>query len=183
MMQTYAWYDQNGDVLLIGDCEPGAEHTMPGDYAGVVQVHGNRPTPDDVYVDGGSLRQKPVRPSPFHAWRNKCWVPELDKAKAARRKEINAARDLAKSSVFAFAGKTFDADPASISSLMLAVQAGVPVVWRCADNSDLALTSDMLAAIPAAIASHNQSQHDKAVMLKRHIDGADTIEQVLQVEW
>lgn len=61
--------------------------------------------------------------------------------------------------------------------------------WRlvievvCHPNSDLPLTAEMLSDIPAAIAAHNQSQHDKAVLLKQQVDGAVTIEQVLQVDW
>lgn len=134
------------------------------------------------------------------AWDGKMYFkgeePEkpLDDLKAAKREEINKARDAAEQGGFEYMGKVFDSDPVSCQRISCAAQAmqavvvaeGQPeptITWTCQDNSTIDLTPAELMGLVQALAMHSNSCHEKATALKLQIEAAETAEEIDQIIW
>lgn len=149
-------------------------------------------------VVGGVVQEVVVPPEEEAALlaEQQAWVDgALDRAKLARRKLINAARDAEEAAGFAYLGKTFDADAQAIKRLYgaaMAAQAAIAggatptavmVTWTCADGSTIDLTYQQVAAIPGVMAQVAAALHAKARTLKAQVDAATTIAEVEAIVW
>lgn len=123
-------------------------------------------------------------------------MPTLAELKAAKRAEINAARDLAEQGGFEYLGKTFDSDPVSCQRISCAAQAmvvmpevigdeqGEPTItWTCQDNSTIELNAAQLQGLVVALAQHSNTCHQKATALKKRLDAAETAEEIAAIAW
>ena len=125
--------------------------------------------------------------------------PNLAELKAAKRAEINAARDLAEQGGFEYLGKTFDSDPVSCQRISCAAQAMAyapavvtteaesvseqTITWTCQDNTTIDLSASQLQGLVAALAQHSNTCHQKATALKKLVDAAETEEEVSAIAW
>ena len=108
----------------------------------------------------------------------------LTEAKAAKKRQIEAERDVAFEQPVTALGRTWDADKRSqelLASAITLAQAGAPLptVWRDADNNDMPVTSiNDLLAIAGAIAQQVQTAYATSWARKAAVDAATTIEGV-----
>ncbi len=119
----------------------------------------------------------------------------LDRAKLAKRNQINAARDAEEAAGFDYLGKRFDSNAQAIKRLYgaaMAAQAAmaggvhpgdVMVTWTTADGSTIDLTYQQAAGVPVVMAQVATAMHVKAKTLKEQIEAAETVEDVEEVQW
>lgn len=100
------------------------------------------------YVENGGLLPLPESPSPHHEWdwTTKSWLPNLDGAKAAKKRDIDALRSAMIDAPLDYDGKSLDADQsardnlkAKLEEVRERIRLGIPMlsellVWRDADN-------------------------------------------------
>lgn len=113
----------------------------------------------------------------------------LVEAKAAKTREIEAARDAACFADISALGRAWQTDERSQTLLNAAItlaQAGAPLpdVWRDAANANMAVTAlaDLLA-IAGAMAVQTQAAYSQSWARKAEIEAATTIGQVNAVIW
>lgn len=119
----------------------------------------------------------------------------LDRAKLAKRAEINRARDAAEAAGFTYLGKPFDSNAQAIKRLYGAAMAAQSAIaggavatdpfvdWTCADGTVLTMTYAQTAGVIAAMASVGNALHIKARTLKAQIEAATTVEEVSAIQW
>lgn len=113
----------------------------------------------------------------------------FEKAKQAKRQEINAARDQAEQGGFEYMGKVFDSDQVSAQRISMAAQAmalapdGTTITWTCQDNSTIDLTAQELVGLVVALAQHSNTCHEKATALKAKIEEAKSEEELNKINW
>ena len=100
------------------------------------------------YVQNGELVPFPEKPSPHHDWdwSTKSWLPSLEGAKAAKKRDIDALRSAMIDAPLDYDGKSLDADQsardnlkAKLEEVRERIRLGIPMlsellVWRDADN-------------------------------------------------
>lgn len=100
------------------------------------------------YVENGGLFPLPESPAPHHEWDwlAKSWSPNLDGAKAAKKRDIDALRSAMIDAPLDYDGKSLDADQsardnlkAKLEEVRERIRLGIPMlsellVWRDADN-------------------------------------------------
>lgn len=108
----------------------------------------------------------------------------LAEAKVAKKRQIEAERDVACEQPVTALGRTWDADKRSqelLSSAITVAQAGgpLPAVWRDHDNNDMPIAnlSDLLAIV-GAIAQQVQQAYAASWARKAAVDAATTIDEV-----
>ena len=139
----------------------------------------------------------PVQPSPWHRlhWGTLQWVDQrtLDMAKAAKRAEINAARNAANTSTFTFGGKQIAADGLSqrdIDKVALKVArsgqlpADFPGAWKAVDNTYVPIP-DVATwdAFMDAMIAQGTANFTRAQARKAAIESATTVGEVDTVVW
>lgn len=116
----------------------------------------------------------------------------FEKAKEAKRIEINAARDAAEQGGFEYMGKIFDSDPISCQRISCAAQAmqlsslaenTQTITWTCKDNTTIDLNSSELLGLVVALAEWSNSCHQKATALKEQVDTCQSSEDLAQITW
>ena len=119
----------------------------------------------------------------------------LSKAKLAKRKQINAARDAEEAAGFDYLGKRFDSDAQAIKRLYgaaMAAQAAIAagavgtdqfVDWTCADGTVLTMTYAQAAGVIEAMAVVGNALHMKARELKAQVEAATTVDAVNAIQW
>lgn len=116
----------------------------------------------------------------------------FEKAKLAKRMEINVARDAAEQGGFFYMGKTFDSDVVSCIRIQGAAQSmqaasmveDVPsITWTCKDNTTIELTAQELLGLSVALAEWSNTCHKKATELKAQIELANTQEELEKITW
>ena len=134
------------------------------------------------------------------AWDGKMYFkgeePEkpLDDLKAAKRAEINKARDAAEQGGFEYMDRIFDSDQVSAQRISMAAQAmslvqvedGQPeptITWTTQDNSTIQLNPAELLGLVAALAQWSNTCHQKATSLKIKIDEANSEEELNKITW
>lgn len=99
------------------------------------------------YVQNGELIPFPAKP-PHHEWdwSTKSWLPNLEGAKAAKKRDIDALRSAMIDAPLDYDGKSLDADQsardnlkAKLEEVRERIRLGIPMlsellVWRDADN-------------------------------------------------
>lgn len=108
----------------------------------------------------------------------------LAEAKAAKKRQIEAERDVACEQPVTALGRTWDADKRSqelLASAITLAQAGAPLptVWRDYGNDNMSVTgiADLLA-ISGVIAQQVQAAYATSWARKAAVDAATTIEEV-----
>ena len=119
----------------------------------------------------------------------------LAKAKAAKRDQINRARDAEEAAGFDYLGKRFDSDAQAIKRLYgaaMAAQAAIAagavgtdqfVDWTCADGTVLTMTYAQAAGVIEAMAVVGNALHMKARELKAQVEAATTVDAVNAIQW
>lgn len=120
-------------------------------------------------------------------------VVTLDEVKAAKRYEIEQARDAARFSdcTCAVGGTSYvwqgDANSqgliSSSLSLTLASVIPCPPTWRTQDNIDVTITVDDLKNISFAFAAATLLAYSHSWALKASLDAATTVEEVAAITW
>ncbi|CZF85485.1 DUF4376 domain-containing protein [Grimontia marina] len=123
-------------------------------------------------------------PTPFHEYKNGTWQPSTDRAKKAKRKEINAWRVETENDVRAtvVANDTvWDAGPEARMRIDSTILAGVmPPYWTDANNQDHhGMSIEELKQVKAAINLQGFTLHDKQRKMKQEVDKLESFEAVL----
>jgi hypothetical protein len=146
----FAGYNSSGDILNIGHCPDGEEHTQI--EVGAYLYLGEATFNDRINPVTGELipNGKPPQPTPDHDWDNtaKVWVVNMDRARATKCKEIERLRDTRIFAPIVYDGANVDADARSQGNISvklsgIALREGIGQetasytwVWRDADNVD-----------------------------------------------
>lgn len=156
----------------------------------------------NAYLSGQTLLAIPEKPSPFHTWDKVAreWTPDLEAAKTAKRKAIEAERDARiYAPVVVYDGKNLDADAVSLDRLAkkltttgIQLENGdtpdqMTLVWRDADNLthyfvDLATYHEWLKGFALAVDARGMQAFAWSWAKKAELDGAETVEQVEAIE-
>ena len=117
----------------------------------------------------------------YHA---KQWIDPrtLDEIKAQRWTEIKSQRDRLEFGGFEFGGNIYDSDQASQGRIMGAALAGVDQVWTLAANTTVNLTAAQLQQLYAALQAHIASAHERGRIARQLIFGAETKEEVEDIQ-
>ena len=83
---------------------------------------------------------------------------------------------------FDFDAKSFERINAAIISLDI-MGAGSTISWTCADNGVAEMTADNLRGVVAAAAARSNTLHTTYRDLKAQVNAAETVEEVLAVNW
>lgn len=194
---NYYWHTPQGKVVqtAIGATLEEVEASPLSLEYGFVESAA-RYSPDDVYVAGGGLIEKPARPSPSHAWDYEAaaWIDPrtLADLKAAKWAEIRAARDAAEFGGFTWDGDDFDSDGASQARIMGAVQMATlaamaeqpfSIEWTLATNIVRTLDGAGMVAVGLALGAHVAQQHETGRSLRAAIDACTTAAEVEAISW
>lgn len=130
-------------------------------------------------------------PDEFSAWDDVSggWIDarSLQEKRAAKWREIKAARDAEEFGVFVWSGHTFNADRPSVARITGAVVLAMmsPAFadsWTLADNSTLPVNAEQMMAIGAALGMHTSAAHAKAKQIRAQIETA-TESELQQIGW
>jgi hypothetical protein len=149
----------------------------------------------------GELVDLGAKPSPWHYYDYPAsqWVMDWDKARAARRAEVDAERSIRTNAVIVQDGITLDADLASQRNVTdklgeiadrEALADPMPaelLIWRDHDNvshsfADQATYKAWLQALRIAIAQRGTELYVWAWTKKAQIDAATTLEELMAVD-
>lgn len=127
-------------------------------------------------------------PNAEHTWVGGAWQADVELARAAKRREIDAARDAAIAGGFEFSGVMYDSDAKSIQRISGAVTLSLlnpafETQWITYDNSVVTLDAAGLAGLGAAAGAHEAAQIFKARALKDQILAATTPEEIAAINW
>lgn len=130
-------------------------------------------------------------PDEFSAWDDVSggWIDarSLQEKRAAKWREIKAARHAAEFGSFVWDGKTFDADAVSQSRIQGVVQLSLldntlVMDWTLADNTTVSLTASEFIQVGVALGVHVNTAHTHARTLRDQIETA-TESQLTQIRW
>lgn len=145
---------------------------------------------DDEYTD-----QKPIHTYQKFDEKQKLWTDDelkIDQLKEAKRQEINEARTNAELEGFTFNGKPFDSDRDSISRIGNAATAAqsallmkqpFQVDWVTKDNESMQLDAQGILMMHGALVQHVDQANAKAQSIKKKINSATTIAELLEIKW
>lgn len=125
-------------------------------------------------------------PTEYHQFNytSKEWFDprSLDEIKAQKWVEIKSQRDQLEFGGFAFEGNIYDSDQVSQGRIMGAASAGVDQVWTLADNTTVSLTSSQLQQLYDSLQAHIASVHERGRIARQLIFGAETKEEVEDIQ-
>ena len=140
--------------------------------------------PGASYVEGGCVVELPGKPSAHHVfdWAGKAWIDprSLQDFKDARWAEVRQERDSAEFGGFSWDGSRFDSDALSQQRITGAVtlammNSAFSIDWTLADNTVRTLNAADMIEIGVALGRHVNACHERARVLRREIDGAETV--------
>jgi len=117
---------------------------------------------------------------------------DLETARAEKRAEINAERDLREKAGFEYMGKMIDSDlissiriSAAAQTALGALMAGADflVEWKCQDNSALSLDANQMVGMNTALTMHANTLHQHANAKKVLIDAAELPSDLTAIHW
>lgn len=163
--------------FLVGEWHP--------DYLGQI---------DDFVLSHPDVTGGGPAPTSYHLWNPVlgAWAlpaGALQKARADRWASIKQARTQAEWAGFAWDGSLFDSDPVSQQRLTAAVTLaqispnGFEVSWTLKDNTVRLLTASDLLGVGAALGGHVASVFARSQELRGQIDAAQSVEDVLSLNW
>lgn len=114
-------------------------------------------------------------------------APSLDELKQAKINELKIIRDTEEVNPIAYNGNLFDYDDKArdrINSAIIALDiSGQSIEWTTADNTNVAVTADVLRGVIAAVAMRSNELHVKYRELKELIEGCTTKEELENISW
>lgn len=127
-------------------------------------------------------------PSAEHVWADGVWQADIEAMRAAKLREIDAARDAAITDGFEFDGVMYDSDAKSVQRISGAVTLSLlnpafETQWITYDNSVVTLDAAGLAGLGAAAGTHEALQIFKARALKDQVLAATTPEEIAAINW
>lgn len=127
-------------------------------------------------------------PSAEHVWAEGAWQADIEAMRAAKLREIDAARDAAITGGFEFDGVMYDSDAKSVQRISGAVTLSLlnpafETQWITYDNSVVTLDAAGLAGLGAAAGTHEALQIFKARALKNQVLAATTPEEIAAINW
>lgn len=127
-------------------------------------------------------------PGAHYTWAGAGWQPDIEAMRAAKVREIDAARDAAIAGGFEFNGVRYDSDAKSVQRISGAVTLSLlnpafETDWITFDNSIVRLNAAQLAGLGAAAGQHEAAQIFKARQLKDQALAATTREQLAAIAW
>lgn len=146
------------------------------------------------YIEAGEFRPMPEKPTPDHVfdWSAKAWVLPLVGARAAKWREVKAARDAREFGPFEWNGNVFDGDADAQRRLQVALdgakealETGEPFAtpWKLADNSVIMLLAQDVVDVYRAFALHNiKENHEQAMQKWTQIQAAQSIEELESIQ-
>ena len=191
----FAIYDATGRIdRIIQSAENQIEANLRAGEAAM-------PVADDVtdlshrMVDGEPVAF-PAKPGAHHVWdwAASQWTDPrtLADLKAAKWREIKAARTTTEFGGFTWDGSAFDSDQVSQSRIQgaaqlatLAQMQGQPfaIDWTLADNGVRTLSAQDMIAVGVAMGMHIQAQHHASRLLRDQINAATTAQEVEAITW
>jgi hypothetical protein len=200
-MNQYLIFNRyTGEVIRALRCSAfQAKHQASRSDEDIIQFSGDIDPShlDRLYVYGGVVLERTVRPTPAHEWSavNHEWVFSPDLMYAAKElawQRIKQKRESAEFGSFVWSGHTFDADSESQRRIQGAVQlasiaqvsgAQWSIVWTLADNSTIELTAAEMIGVGMALANSVASAHATARQLRAQIMQSQTLEDLDTVVW
>jgi hypothetical protein len=198
-MRYYA-YDSDGNIVGRGECPQG---DIPQSTPGRTVVIGEADPWAQYYDTGmGVLRDftpeqaaaRRADPGPGYRWSRDRWIDErtLPDAKLRRWQIIKSERAAAEAGTFSVGAYLFDADRASQTRILAAMQAAIDartsgepfsLEWTLADGTDVTLTRAQVIAVGRRLQEHMNAQHTRARVCKAAIAAAQTLAEVDAVQW
>lgn len=114
--------------------------------------------------------------------------PTLSELKADKSKQINLLRDAEESAGFSYLNKVFDSDPLSVQRISIAAQTAqldpnFVIGWTAQDNTVVSLNQSQMLGMPAALAMHAYTLHEKARQLKAQVAAATSSADLDLINW
>lgn len=114
--------------------------------------------------------------------------PTLTELKAEKVEQINAARDAEEAAGFSYLNKVFDSDPLSVQRISVAAQtaqldSNFSIGWTAQDNTVVSLNQSQMLGMPAALAVHAYTLHEKARQLKAQVAAATDAAELSLINW
>lgn len=114
--------------------------------------------------------------------------PTLEDLKAEKTTQINASRDIEEAAGFSYLNKVFDSDPLSVQRISIAAQTAqldpnFVIGWTAQDNTVVSLNQSQMLGMPAALAVHAYTLHEKARQLKGQVAAAASSADLDLINW
>jgi hypothetical protein len=185
MRFTAVFYDADGCITSV---QKNATKNVVGDQNYLqIDFEGN---PEDFYVEGGILVEKPAQLSTQHTfdYATKQWVYDLTRHRQEKWTQIKAARNAEEFGTFTWSTHTFQCDQVSQRRIQGAVQlaqldSAMTLDWTLADNSVQTFNATELQQIGQALAAHVDACHVKSRTKRGEIDAATTEAELGTVVW
>lgn len=131
---------------------------------------------------------------PSLAWVEPDIAPQetLSQAKARKKKEINATKDMKEVSGFTYAGHDFQSDmksamriafSAATAKTALANNQTFNLEWTSKNNVDVPMTAAQLVELELALTQHSRTLHNISRAKKQQVDNATTLAEVDAITW
>lgn len=160
------------------------------DASGVTTLATRQRLIDGALVDTG---QPSFPPHPWMVWSDAdiAWIDprNLTELKAAKWKDMKAARSTAEYGGFIWDGSPFDSDAASQQRIIGASQlatlnpSAFEIDWTLADNTVRTLGAAEMNAVGIALGVHVNAQYVHARNLRQQIEAATTPQDVEAIVW
>lgn len=193
-MADYIIHNAEGRILSIVGCAPNEIELAVASNGGAGAIEG-RGHWETNYVAGGVVVPFPQRPSPSHDWdwTSKSWVPDVAKARVAKKLDVERERDRRITApVIVYDSKNLDADESSIGRVankLAALDAyekcgqvmpAPMLVWRDADNATHSFASHQeyklwLAGFAVALDARGTAAFAWSWEKKARVDTAQTV--------
>lgn len=127
-------------------------------------------------------------PGAHYTWSGATWQPDIEAMRAAKVREIDAARDAAIAGGFQFNAVRYDSDAKSVQRISGAVTLSMlnpafQTQWITYENSVVTLDAAGLAGLGAAAGAHESAQIFRARALKDAVLSATTPEEIAAINW
>lgn len=114
--------------------------------------------------------------------------PTLTELKAQKVEQINTARNAEESAGFSYLNKVFDSDPLSVQRISITAQtaqldSNFAIGWTAQDNTVVELNQSQMLGMPAALATHAYTLHEKARQLKSQVAAATSSADLDLINW
>lgn len=132
------------------------------------------------------------RPSDFHVWGANTWVLDIERAKDAKRAEIDVECSTRRTCPFVSGGVQFEATPSATVQILSAAQfAGVAklagreytALLSTADGLSVLLDADQLVEVAMSLGQHQAAVQSTVERLKAEVGGSSDLESLAAISW
>lgn len=199
MLSCFIQLNANQTPILIQrfDSAPGIEIAVPPNTL-YIEDCSNYPSDTEILdhwrMKNGVLTDVGPNPGSSYRWDlvSEAWIPDLEKAKTNKLKELKAARDKKESGGFTWNNNIFDSDPISqvriqgavaLAQTSISSNGNFEIDWTLKDNTVLPLSAADMVQVGLSLANHIISIHSTYRNLKQQVENASTIETVDAISW